>query len=366
MPDDMRSNIAHDTERTWPVNCWYVAAPSHELGREMMSRMLLGRPVLLYRKEDGAPVAMEDRCPHRFIKLSKGFLVGDTVQCGYHGMEFAPDGTCLHVPGQKNIPRNADVPAFPVAEKWRFVWIWMGDPALADESLIPDIWRNDHPDWGVVCGDPIPMKGDYRLVADNLLDPSHVSFVHRTTLGTDNVAEIPQTTEQNGDEVKVTRWILDSPAAPVYAKLGGFTENVDRWQIITFTSPAMVEVDMGSCIAGTGAVEGDRSQGIELHAFNLVTPATRDTSYYFWTHVRNFKIDDVDVSATVKENFITAFTEDVAVIEGVQEGMEDFPDLAPVNIAVDGGAIRARRVLQRMIADEGGALPAGERVSLET
>ena len=333
-------------------NCWYVAAAGHELGRRLLGRTLLDEPVVMYRKADGTPVALEDRCPHRFLALSLGTLKGDAVECGYHGLTVDCDGRCVHVPGQRALPRGADVRAYPVVERWKLIWIWMGDPALADPALIPRIWRNDHPDWTAVCGDPIPMKADYRMVADNLLDPSHVTFVHRTTLGTAAVAEVPIETEQDGTMVRVVRWIMDSPPAPVYAKLGGFNDNVDRWQIITYTPPCLVEVDMGSCIAGTGARDGDRSQGIELHAFNMVTPETARSSFYFWTHVRNFRTEDENVSAMVKENFLTAFREDVTVIEGVQEGLDRFPDKEFVNIAVDAGPIRARRILDELIDDE--------------
>jgi vanillate O-demethylase monooxygenase subunit len=226
---------------------------------------------------------------------------------------------------------------------------------LADEALIPEIWRNEHPDWAVVVGEPIPMKGDYRLVADNLLDPSHVSFVHRSTLGTDVVAEIPQVATQEGTTVQVTRWILDSPAAPVYAKLGKFESNVDRWQIMTFTPPSMVEVDMGSCVANTGAQEGDRSQGIELRAYNLITPETVESSFYFWTHVRNFALDDAQVTGMVRENFVATFAEDVDVIESVHAGIKRYAGAPEINLAVDAGAIRARRVIDDMLREERGA-----------
>ena len=219
-------------------DCWYVAATTPELGRELIGRTLLDQPVVMFRREDGTPVALEDRCAHRFLPLSQGYLVGDRVQCGYHGMEYDGTGACVHVPGQKTIPDGAKVGTFPLAEKWQFVWIWLGDPARADESLIPDIWRNDDPGWACVVGEPLYMKGDYRLVADNLMDPSHVSFVHRSTLGTDDVAEIPQHASQDGNTVRVTRWILDRKPAPVYAKLGKFTGHVDRWQIMTFNPPS--------------------------------------------------------------------------------------------------------------------------------
>jgi vanillate O-demethylase monooxygenase subunit len=333
-------------------NCWYVAAASHELSHSLLARQILGQPVVLYRKMDGHPVALEDRCPHRFYPLSAGALSGDEIVCGYHGLRFDCAGACKHVPGQKRVPGGARVESYPVAEKWRFVWIWLGNPAMADPDLIPEIWRNAHPEWAVVCGDCIPVKGEYRLVADNLLDPSHVSFLHKSTLGTADVAEIPQTTEQDGDTVRVTRWILDRPPAPVYARLGGFKGTVDRWQIITYTPPALIEVDMGSCVAGTGAVDGDRRQGIELHSFNLVTPSTASTSYYFWTHVRNFALRDPEVSKIVRQQFLTAFTEDVMAIEGVQAGFDRFPGKRPINIAADGGGIRARRILERLIAAE--------------
>ena len=333
-------------------NCWYVAATTPELGRDLLGRTLLEQPVVLFRREDGTPVALEDRCAHRFLPLSRGYLVGDRVQCGYHGMEYDCTGACVHVPGQKSIPAGSTVKTFPLAEKWQFVWIWLGDPALADEDLIPDIWRNDDPAWACVVGEPIHMNGDYRLVADNLLDPSHVSFVHRSTLGTDDVAEIPQEATQDGTTVKVTRWILDRKPAPVYARLGGFTGNVDRWQMMTFNPPSMVEVDMGSCIADTGAVDGDRSQGIELRSYNLVTPETAESSFYFWTHTRNFSVDDEAVTDMVRTNFVETFNEDVAVIEAVQDGLNRYPDIPTVNLAVDGGAIRARRVIDDLIDAE--------------
>ena len=344
-------------------DCWYVAATTPELGRELIGRTLLDQPVVMFRREDGTPVALEDRCAHRFLPLSQGYLVGDRVQCGYHGMEYDGTGACVHVPGQKTIPDGAKVGTFPLAEKWQFVWIWLGDPARADESLIPDIWRNDAPGWACVVGEPLYMKGDYRLVADNLMDPSHVSFVHRSTLGTDDVAEIPQHASQEGNTVRVTRWILDRKPAPVYAKLGKFTGHVDRWQIMTFNPPSMVEVDMGSSVADTGAEAGDRSQGIELRAYNLVTPETAQSSYYFWTHVRNFATDDQAVTDMVRTNFVATFNEDVAVIEAVQAGLNRYSHLPVVNLAVDGGAIRARRVIDELIeaeAADGGRVRAAE------
>ncbi|MDE0056678.1 MAG: Rieske 2Fe-2S domain-containing protein, partial [Defluviicoccus sp.] len=128
-------------------NCWYVAAWDHELDGGFLARTILDRPVVLFRGPDGAPHALEDRCCHRSMPLSEGRLLEETVQCGYHGLEFAFDGRCVRVPGQSTIPPGARVRAWPVVERWRWVWIWMGDPDAADPDLIPDYHWNDDPEW---------------------------------------------------------------------------------------------------------------------------------------------------------------------------------------------------------------------------
>ena len=242
--------------------------------------------------------------------------------------------------------------AYPAVEKWRWVWIWPGDPALADESLIPDVALNDDPDWAVTEGDPLHVEGHYQLVVDNLMDGSHVSFVHKSTLGTDDVADIPVRAERDGDRVRMTRWILDRPPAPIYAALGGFGGNVDRWQIITFEPPSMVVVDMGSAAAGTGAPEGDRSAGVELRSFNLITPETGRSCFYFYTHVRNFALTDEQADRRVKDLFREAFLEDKTVIEGVQRGNERFPDSPRVDAAFDRAPMMARRTVERIAGRE--------------
>lgn len=340
-------------------NCWYVAAWGHELGapdadeaadRVMLTRTLLNEPVVLFRSPDGSPVAMEDRCCHRNLPLSRGSLLPEGLQCGYHGFTYDMTGRCIRIPGQDSVPAQARVRTYPVVERHR--WIWMGDPDLADPERIPDLWKNDHPVWAVSEGDLIHVRGHYQLVVDNLMDGSHVSFVHKTTLGTDDVADVPVETSVDGSDVRMVRWILDRPAAPLYAALGGFTGNVDRWQIITATAPSLVTVDMGSAIAGTGAPEGDRRQGVELRSFNLITPETDGSCFYFYTHVRNFAQQDEAVTKKVKDQFRVAFLEDVDVIEGVQTGNDRFPDRPRADAAFDKAPLMARRMLDKLIAAE--------------
>ena len=164
-------------------NYWYVAASDHDVQRQPLGRIILGEPIVFYRLEDGTPVALEDRCAHRHLPLSMGKLVGDTLQCHYHGLRYDKTGTCVRVPGQDMIPRSARVKSYPVVERYHWLWIWMGDPALADPDKIPDFhWFDDPENWGAK-GQYLHVKANWQLIVDNLLDLTHLAFVHETTIG---------------------------------------------------------------------------------------------------------------------------------------------------------------------------------------
>ena len=188
----------------FPRNCWYVAAWDHEVRRlHPMRRLLLGEPVVLYRVSDGTPVALEDRCCHRHAQLSRGRVRGDTIECAYHGLRFAPDGACVHIPSQTHIPAAARVRSYPVTERYHWIWIWPGDPALADESLIPDFGVMDHPDWNW-RGETLPVAGNAMLVIENLMDLTHLPVLHRTTLADTAIPEndIPVEYRSEGDAIR--------------------------------------------------------------------------------------------------------------------------------------------------------------------
>ena len=164
-------------------NYWYVAATDAEIGRKPLARTILGEPIVFFRTEAGAPVAMEDRCAHRHLPLSMGKLVGDELQCHYHGLRFGTDGRCTRIPGQEQIPRGAKVKTYPVAERYHWIWIWMGDPALADPAAITDFhWLDDPNHWGAKSS-YLHVEANWQLVVDNLLDLTHLAFVHDTTIG---------------------------------------------------------------------------------------------------------------------------------------------------------------------------------------
>ena len=174
----------------WPRNCWYAAAYDVELRRELLARKIAGRNLVMYRREDGAPVALENACWHRLMPLSKGSIEGDDLACGYHGLVFNSEGRCVFMPSQKTINPAARVRSYPVVDRHRFVWVWTGDPALADPDKIPDLHWNDDPEWAG-DGKVIHLEAGYKLIVDNLMDLTHETFVHGASIGQRSIAEVP-------------------------------------------------------------------------------------------------------------------------------------------------------------------------------
>jgi len=333
-------------------NSWYVAAWDREVGRQLLARKILGEPVVLYRRTDGTAVALEDRCCHRHLPLSLGRLEGDGLRCGYHGLRFDANGLCVEIPGQERIPPDAAIRAYPVVERFHWVWIWMGDPARADPALIPDWWWADHPDWTCARPDMIPVQCNYRLINDNVLDVTHLVYVHANSIGNPSINDFPATTERDGDLIRLTRWILDRPAPPLYQQAGKFAGNVDRWQIVEHRPPCF-SVNFAGCAAtGTGAPQGDRSHGIELMALSAPTPETERTTHYFFAFPRKFGRDDPALDQVFNVDFVAVFREDVAVLEAQQRMIDLKPDAKSIAIKVDAAPVAARRALERMIAEE--------------
>ena len=333
-------------------NYWYVAANDHEIGRKPLGRIILGEPVVLFRTEAGTAVALEDRCVHRHLPLSMGKCVGDRLQCHYHGLQYDETGACVKVPGQDMIPPNARVRAYPVVERYKWAWIWMGDPALADPTKITDFHFLDSPEWGARSS-YLHVKANWQLIVDNLLDLTHLAFVHETTIGNSALvdkAAVKVTRAPNN--VVVTRWTVDAPAPPTFVKAGGFTGHVDRWQIIDFVPPAFLRLDVGATPTGTGAPEGKRVGGIGMRNLNAITPETETTSHYFWGQAHNWDVGNGKLSDMLLEQIRMAFNEDVAVFEAQQRSLEMIPNPPQVDINADTGVIQARRILDRLHQEE--------------
>ncbi len=340
-------------------NAWYVAAWDHELGDTPLARTILGDPVVLFRTEGGQAVALEDRCCHRRYPLSRGAVKGEGIQCGYHGLEFAADGACVRVPGQDTVPSAARVRCYPVVERHRWVWIWMGDPAQADPEQITDFHWLDDPAWGAK-GTLMRTACHYELIVDNLLDLTHLAFVHGTTIGNPAVAEKADVKfHRSRDEVRVTRWMIDTPPPPTYVRAGGFEGNVDRWQIIHFTPPCFVRLDVGATDTGTGAPEGRRVGGIRMRNLNALTPETEHSTLYFWAQAHDFEPDNSELTDMIFEQVQTAFLEDKEVLEAQQATIDREPSAPQVDVNGDAGGLAARKINQRLLKAEGRTAAAG-------
>jgi phenylpropionate dioxygenase-like ring-hydroxylating dioxygenase large terminal subunit len=333
-------------------NGWYAAIWSKDLGAHPVARTFLNEKVVLFRNASGQVAALEDCCCHRAAPLSKGELAGDYLMCGYHGLKFDIHGQCVEVPGQSLVPRNAKVRSYPLREKWNVVWIWMGDPAKADESKVPDLpWLAD-PGWTATPG-YIHLKSNYQFLVDNLLDLTHVAYVHKKTIAGDpREATTPTKTERLPDGVRVGRWMIDFVPPPLFAKAGNFTGNVDRWQFVTWTPPSTVYLDVGCAKTGTGAPQGDRSQGISIWSTHLVTPESEDSSHYMFSFARNFAVGDEAMSKLLFDGSKATFLEDAEMLEAVQRNRRGGSLEGLLDISADAAQLQARRMLSQLIAAE--------------
>lgn len=335
-------------------NSWYVVAWTKDLDEKPVSIKALGEALVVFRTENGEVAVLEDRCPHRQLPLSRGTVSGNAIQCGYHGMMFDGSGTCVHVPSQSAIPPRARVRSYPAAERYGWVWAWMGDAAAADEDKIPDFSLMTREGYRTV-GKTNHVRASYKLVTDNLMDLSHVGYVHQSTIGNPQFAEkgklVSKRTE-NG--VQVYRIVPDVPPPPTYIKSGVLPEgkNIDRWQVIDFVAPCFVMIHVGGAETGTGALEGKYEHGLNLWVMNAMTPETETTAHYFWGSVRCHAIDDPKADALFFEQVGAAFEEDKAVLEAQQEVIGERADDWSIALKADTGSIEARRVLDAAIKRE--------------
>ena len=337
-------------------NAWYAGAWGHELTEtNMLSRKLLGVTLLFYRRSDGNVTVLRDRCSHRFAPLSIGRREGDCVRCMYHGLVFDPDGKCVEEPGRKGVSPNTNVPSYPAVERYRLVWVWMGDPALADPDMIPDCSVQTDPGWA--C-DPryIHYDSGYRLILDNLLDFSHLTFVHENTLGgSKKIAEIRPKVEQTELGVRLTRWYLGEPGvAPYLDGFATFEGPVDRWHIYHLATLGNVFVmDSGSAPAGSGAPEGTRvPEAMQFVATQIATPEDERNTHFFWSYSHNFRIDDPAFTQMLTDRIEEGFKEDKFFIEAQQKIIDESGDDAMAFILADNGLALGRRLIEAKLAEE--------------
>lgn len=336
---------------TYVLNTWYPLTWSRGVGRSLASHRIIEKDLVIFRSEAGKVIAMDDACPHRLLPLSMGKLKGDSIECGYHGLTFDCSGKCTRVPGQDIIPNNAVVTTYPTHENMGLVWIWMGDPALADVTKVFDLPQYHDPAWSSVEGDALRIEANYLSLADNLCDPAHVSFVHLSTLGNAASENIPVHHEEQPGKIVTWRWIIDAAPIPLFAKYGNFKGNVDRWHYYHYHAPSIAIIDFGSADTGTGAPEGNRDNCMQIFACHFMTPVDENTSIDHWLHVKNFTASE-ETNKALSADFRTAFAEDKAILEAIQISENKFPARKTIKIAIDAAPRRMRRMVERMSTED--------------
>lgn len=338
-------------------NAWYVSAWPHEVAQDkILARKICGESMVMFRDAKGVPTALEDRCCHREMPLSKGWLEGDAVRCGYHGLLFNAEGACVECPMQEKIPSDAKVRKYPVVERHGWIWVWTGDAENADPTDIPEMFTpNEHADWASGGGTTF-IKGNYQLISDNLLDLTHETYIHRTSLGSQHVVEHPINVVREGQEVIVSRFIPDHEPAPfwkatLFEKLGRHV-NADRWQVIHFLPPANIVLEVGVAPAGSGALHGDRSAGVEARNLNAITPIDEESTWYFWAFARKFSLDDAALTEKLVTSVRAIFEEDREAIEAVQEVIRSNPGRPTMSLSSDKGQVLARALVKDMVNRE--------------
>lgn len=340
-------------------NYWYAAAWAEDIGRDLLGRVILNEPVVFYRKLDGTPVALENRCAHRRVQLSKGNLIGDTVQCVYHGLVYDCSGACVRVPGQDRIPKAVRVRSYPVAERHKLIWIWMGEPALADESKIPQFPLLDDPKWCQIK-DYFHVAANYLLIVDNLSDLSHVAYLHNSYTGNEPVGErasvkFERFSEGGREGVRGARWTYDVEPAQTYKTFGGYTGNIDRWQIYELSAPGIVKIYNGSARAGSGAgpenVEGGEQRWL-FKVYHAITPETETTTHYFWNIVHDIGAHTASVCNPLHKQMRSILAEDFDIFVNQQKNINLDPEAPTREISADLGLMHARRLIATLLEQE--------------
>lgn len=336
---------------TYVRNRWYVAAWDVEVDRAPLARTICGEPIVLWRKLDRSVVALRDACPHRLLPLSMGIKEGDSIRCRYHGLKLGPDGVAEEMPVKsERVNKGVCATAYPVAERHRFVWIWIGDPALADPATIPDFWPCSAPGW-TFDGGYYRIACDYRLVIDNLMDLTHETYVHAGSIGQQEINETALETETHGDEVIVRRWMPGIEPPPFWRDALKADGPVDRWQICHFLPPSSVLIDVGVAPVDAGATPDNHDQGVRGFVIDALTPETETSSHYFWGMARNFDIEDMGFTARFKAQQGGVFLEDVEILEAQQRSIDANPSLKLRAYSIDQGGVRARKVIDRLVRE---------------
>lgn len=330
-------------------NCWYVAATGAEITRKLFDRRILGHSIVFYRTEDGRPVALDNRCPHRSFPLSQGRLEGDNLVCGYHGITFDSCGTCVRIPTIPSVPKNFGLREFPLVERGPLVWIWTGPREAADPALIPHHFPAPGTEGWAMFSGYSHVNSDYVQMHENLQDLSHFGYLHADSLGAPDFALAPMEMKTPGDTVWTLRTHLNALPPPLWTKAFGLRPEHRLSRVIesNYETPAHIGALQTMTIAPTAADERSEYKIVILH---YLTPESQDSFHYHWYHLRNFAQDSIEMSDNLRAGYTRAFLEDKVALEAIStlRREDDRPDFVEHSFAGDRPGLAVRRALQRV------------------
>ena len=257
------------------------------------------------------------------------------------------------MPGQRvqGFPRTR---SFPVVERYGFIWVWTGDEKLADPAQIHHLEWAESPEWAY-AGGLYHVNCDYRLMIDNLMDLTHETYVHSSSIGQKEIDEVPCQTTVEGDSVVTSRFMHNIMAPPFWqlALRGNNLADdvpVDRWQICRFSPPSHVMIEVGVAHAGKGGYDAPPEHKAYAMVVDFLTPETETSMWYFWGMARKFNPKDKALTATIREGQGKIFSEDLQMLERQQQNLLDNPSRSVLRLNIDAGGVQSRRIIERILA----------------
>ena len=339
----------------FPRNAWYVACTPDEIADKPLGRTICNEKIAFFRGEGGKVAAVEDFCPHRGAPLSLGRVCDGQLVCGYHGLAMGCEGKTVSMPGQR-VQGFPAIRTYPVFERYGFIWVWPGDAAQADPAKIHHLAWAEDPGWAY-GGGLYHIACDWRLMVDNLMDLTHETYVHASSIGQKEIDETPVKTRTEGDHVITSRFMEGVMAPPFWQanlRAHGLPDDqpVDRWQVCHFTPPSHVMIEVGVALAGRGGYDAAPSDKVASIVVDFITPETDSTMWYFWGMARNFRPEDAELTAAIREGQGKVFAEDTAILEAQQRNLVLHPNRRLLMLNIDAGGVQSRRVIDRLVAAE--------------
>jgi vanillate O-demethylase monooxygenase subunit len=340
-------------------NAWYMAGWQTDFPTGKPTPVtLLDEPLVLYRRIDGQLVVLEDRCCHRLAPLSHGRVEGNDIRCLYHGLRFGPDGVCTEMPGKKNVPEAMRVRSFPVIERYSGAFIWMGNPDQADESLLPDFVGVDDPRYQMLPGH-MDYNVYYELIQDNLLDLSHITWVHRNSFGGGNAetirawAEAETSITQIPRGIRVERWMKNAVTPPHQVAQAG--PLCDVRSTFDYLVPGYFLLTTSNYRTGAaeraGADRPTEEPVFSSFTAQAVTPLSHKTTRYFFCFGPWSRAADAEQLKLVYRDLgFRAFNEDREMLTAQQRIIDADPTRQMILFDVDKAPVLYRRMVDKLLA----------------